>query len=271
LDKRFVKYFRPIFSASGKLSESEKRKIEARNIEALLILHRVYRGQPPFTMPSREAYFVAEDALRSENIERLRTGKMTEDGKASIRDKLVETVKTLIREVAGKSEQRSTALRIVALSVLTEEEIRRVETRKLTESDWIGIRRKIDEGFKSLRKQLTGNSAQLSLFLQDAIDFANRLMTVHELPVLRGGSDSRRGGVKGHNKTYGTKQARRRNWAHWQEVFDRLRKEHPSWNLNTVYIAVSKEVRQVNGKPVKPDTIRHHVKNPVKNPKRRVR
>jgi DNA helicase IV len=182
-----VKQFPPIFSASGKLPKDKRKKTKALNVEALEILWRVYRGEPPFSMPSRTTFFVANDAITSDDVERLKTGRMTEEGKINIRERVVGIVKTLTKEVTRSSGQRPTALRMVADSVLIQDEIRRVETGELTESERISIRRKLDQGLKALGEQLTGSRERVSLFLQDAIDFANRLMNVHELPVLRAG------------------------------------------------------------------------------------
>lgn len=179
MDTWIVKSFDKTFTVPWKLSRSVRRNLEALKIEAFELLYRVFRGQPPFCMPSEFGLVVARDAFTPEDRKRLNAGAMIEEGKNGIRDKVTETVLTLWKELTGKSEL-SVTLRIVRAAVFTPEE----RDKTIRELGVINFRRKIFQGIKTLRKQLTGSSERVSLFLQDSIEFANRLMALYELPVL---------------------------------------------------------------------------------------
>jgi hypothetical protein len=105
-----------------------------------------------------------------------------------------------------------------------------------------------------------------SIFQRAALDYASKLIEILALPVVHAGRRSKRSWIKGHVKEYGTRDQRAAFIAALQRVVDRRYEEDPSRSFTKELCQfASDEVPQPwNGEKLKPDTIRHLVKNPKK-------
>jgi len=182
------------FLRRGKMLEAGKEHIRTRVAEIVEALKEELTSnfdQIASIFPKAAAFVVTPDA-----VDCIRRGRLMR-ARRIIDEKLRRFVEISREELTSDFEGFSLILRIVVVSVFMSNIVEYVGSNKRTGARKI-IFEKLDNVVKYLKEQLTGDSQRIENFLQDSLNFADRLMYINELPVLGSGQESFQGNPTGN-------------------------------------------------------------------------